>query len=159
MDCIPPGSSVLWIFQARILEWIAISFSRGSSQPRDWTHVSCISGLASRFFTSEPLGKSRVIISIEHFLLKVLSLEFTVSLLKRNLTEIREAIKTSTKALSSSKGLRTFHGKPLLFLRGPQCFLTPYFCATPKTIGYPEQNYIWTSQGVASFFRVCCSET
>ena len=35
MDCNPPGSSVHGIFQARVLEWIAISFSRGSSQPRD----------------------------------------------------------------------------------------------------------------------------
>ena len=35
MDCSPPGSSVLGILQARILEWIAIPFSRGSSQPRD----------------------------------------------------------------------------------------------------------------------------
>ena len=42
MDCSPPGSSVHGIFQARILEWVAISFSRGSSQPRDRTQVSCI---------------------------------------------------------------------------------------------------------------------
>ena len=42
MDCSLPGSSVHWISQARILEWIAISFSRESSQPRDWTWVSCI---------------------------------------------------------------------------------------------------------------------
>ena len=34
MDCSPPGSSVHGIFQARMLEWVAISFSRGSSQPR-----------------------------------------------------------------------------------------------------------------------------
>ena len=39
MDCSLPGSSVHEIFQARILEWVAISFSRGSSQPRDWTQV------------------------------------------------------------------------------------------------------------------------
>ena len=39
----PPGSSVHEIFQARILEWVAISFSRGSSWPRDWTYISCIS--------------------------------------------------------------------------------------------------------------------
>ena len=38
-----PGSSVLGIFQARILEWVAISFSRRSSRPRDGTRVSCIS--------------------------------------------------------------------------------------------------------------------
>ena len=44
MDYSPPGSSVHWIFQARVLEWVAISSSRGSSRPRDWTHViSCIS--------------------------------------------------------------------------------------------------------------------
>ena len=44
MDCSLPGSSAHGIFQARILEWVAISFSRGSSRPRDWTQVSCIVG-------------------------------------------------------------------------------------------------------------------
>ena len=43
MDCSPPGSSIHGIFLARILEWVAVSYSRGSSQPRDQTHVSCIS--------------------------------------------------------------------------------------------------------------------
>ena len=47
-DCSSPGSSVHGILQARILEWVAIFFSRGSSQPRDWSQVSCIGG---RFFT------------------------------------------------------------------------------------------------------------
>ena len=47
MDCRPPGSSVHEILQARILGWVAVPFSRGSSQPRDWTQVSCIAG---RFF-------------------------------------------------------------------------------------------------------------
>ena len=42
MDCSLPGSSVHEILQARISEWVAISFSRGSSPPRDQTHVSCI---------------------------------------------------------------------------------------------------------------------
>ena len=51
MDCSPPGSSVHGISQARILEWVAIPFSRGSSQPRDRTHVSCVSRIAGRFFT------------------------------------------------------------------------------------------------------------
>ena len=44
MDCSPPGSSVHGILQARILEWVAISFFRGSSQPRDRTWVSCTAG-------------------------------------------------------------------------------------------------------------------
>ena len=49
-DCSPSGSSVLscGILQARILEWVAILFSRGCSWPRDWTQVSCTAG---RFFT------------------------------------------------------------------------------------------------------------
>ena len=41
IDCSPPGSSVRGIFLVRILEWVAISFLRGSSWPRDWTWVSC----------------------------------------------------------------------------------------------------------------------
>ena len=44
LDCSPPGSSIHGIFQARILEWVAISFSRRSSQPRNWTQVSRIIG-------------------------------------------------------------------------------------------------------------------
>ena len=48
MDCRPPSSSVHGILQTRILEWVAISSSRGSSQPRDRTLVSHTSG---RFFT------------------------------------------------------------------------------------------------------------
>ena len=48
----PHGLICHGISQARILEWVALSFSRGSSQPRDRIHVSCITG---RFFTSESL--------------------------------------------------------------------------------------------------------
>ena len=49
MDRSLPGSAIHWIFQARTLKWAAISFSRGSSQPRDRTRVSCI---ADRRFTA-----------------------------------------------------------------------------------------------------------
>ena len=48
MDCSPPGSCIHGVLQARILKWVAIPFSRGSSQPRDWTRVSSITG---RFLT------------------------------------------------------------------------------------------------------------
>ena len=44
----PPGSSVHRIFQARVLEWVAIFSSRGSSRPRDWNCVSCISCVGRR---------------------------------------------------------------------------------------------------------------
>ena len=49
MDYSPPSSSVHGIFQARLLEWVAILFWRGSSRPRNQTRVSCIAG---RFFTA-----------------------------------------------------------------------------------------------------------
>ena len=59
VDCSPRGSSVHKILQARILEWVACPFSKGSSRPRDGTQVSCIAG---RFFTiwatEEPLRRS-----------------------------------------------------------------------------------------------------
>ena len=51
----PPGSSVHGILQARILEWVAIPFSRGASWPRDQTWVSCIAG---RFFTFWPIREA-----------------------------------------------------------------------------------------------------
>ena len=57
MDCRLPDSSVHGIFQARILEWVAMLSSRGSSRPRDWTHLSWVFCIASGFFTAESLGK------------------------------------------------------------------------------------------------------
>ena len=57
--CSLPGSSVQGISQARMLEWVAISFSRGSPQCRDQIQVSCTAG---RFFTTEPLGKPKCMV-------------------------------------------------------------------------------------------------
>ena len=54
MDQSLSGSSVHDIYQVRILDWVAISSSSGSSRPRDRIHVSCLTG---RFFTTEPPGK------------------------------------------------------------------------------------------------------
>ena len=54
MNCSPPGFFVHGISQARLLKWVATSFSRGSTQPRDET---CVSFLADRLFTIEPPGK------------------------------------------------------------------------------------------------------
>ena len=58
MDCSPPDSFDHGILQARILEWVAISYSRGSSQPSDWTWVSCIAGgfLPWNHWGSQPLS-------------------------------------------------------------------------------------------------------
>ena len=54
--CDPMDYRVHEILQARILEWVAYPFSRGSSQPRDWIQVSCMAG---RFFPGELQGKLR----------------------------------------------------------------------------------------------------
>ena len=78
--CSPPGSYVHAIFQARILKWVAISFSRNSSQPRDWNHVSCFYCLGRRVLydcaTSEDIwyiscrsNISNKILYIDHFLI------------------------------------------------------------------------------------------
>ena len=61
MDCSLPGSSVHGISSARILEWVAISFSKGSSWPRNWTQVSCI---GRWFCTTEPPRKSFVYLKV-----------------------------------------------------------------------------------------------
>ena len=55
MDSCPPGSSLHGILQGRILEWVAVPSSKGSSWPKDGTHVS--SALAGRFFATESPGK------------------------------------------------------------------------------------------------------
>ena len=60
MDCSPSDSSVHSISQARILEWVAISFSRGPSQPRDQT------ALIGGFFTAEPPGKPNTHTHLNH---------------------------------------------------------------------------------------------
>ena len=85
MDCSPPGFSVCGILQARILEWVAISFSRGSSpprdcidrwiQPKDQTHVSCI---GSVFLTTETPQTTTACVAnqiiLKYYLSKVWSL-------------------------------------------------------------------------------------
>ena len=52
----PPGSSVHGILQTRILEWVTMLSSRGSSLHRDWTHVSFSSCIGGRLFTAQPPG-------------------------------------------------------------------------------------------------------
>ena len=63
MDCIPPGSSVHGILQARTVEWVAISYSRGCSLPRDWAHVSMSPALQVCFLPLAPLGKPQLLLS------------------------------------------------------------------------------------------------
>ena len=73
MDWSLPGSSVHEILQERILEWAAISPSKGSSQPRNWTHNSCIFCTAGRILYTEPPGKPCLVHT--RFLIKLKCLE------------------------------------------------------------------------------------
>ena len=65
MDCSPPGSSAHGILQARILEWVDISSSRGSFQPRDRTHISC--GLLHWQMDTLPLAPLGRVFSLSYF--------------------------------------------------------------------------------------------
>ena len=69
MDCSPPGFSVHGILQARIVEWVAIPSSRGSSQPRDQTQVSCIA------VDSLPFGLSHLLLPKRRFIMARLPCE------------------------------------------------------------------------------------
>ena len=85
--------------QERILELVAISFCRGSSWPRDWTHTSCIAG---RFFTTEPPGKPSIMLAVGflYVFLCMLSFLFFLSIfLILNFVEC--AYSTSTDQFSS----------------------------------------------------------
>ena len=64
MDCSPPDSSVHVVFQARILERVAISFSRGSSWPKDRTMSPALAG---GFFTTESLGKPKFYSVLQYY--------------------------------------------------------------------------------------------
>ena len=64
INCSVPGSSVHGIFQATVLEWIAISFSRGSSQPRAWTQVSCIVDRRFTVWATREVSLPKVVVSL-----------------------------------------------------------------------------------------------
>ena len=83
MDCSLPGFSVHGIFQARVLEWIAISFSRGSSQLRDGTQVSHIAGRCftvwatcpnAELLTPPPVGSSAKVVHSPSFVISPMAM-------------------------------------------------------------------------------------
>ena len=93
MDCSPPGSSVHGISQARLLKWVAISFSRGSSQSRDRPQVSSTAG---RFFSvsATSVAQARVLWDWppRSLLLLLLSHFSRVQLFETPWTEARQAL-------------------------------------------------------------------
>ena len=110
MDCSSPGSSVHRIFQARIWERVAISFSRGSSQPRVWILVSWPFAFAGRFFTIESPGKpqkEKEAACFQNVLCKPMVLCFLPELTGLNSNEKRphHLLGYGTSIFSSSQGL------------------------------------------------------
>ena len=81
MECSLPGSSVHGLLQARILKWVAIPFSRVSSQPRDQTQVSCI---ADRFFTSWATSEAQDNITKKQKKKKITASSFILTSLPEN---------------------------------------------------------------------------
>ena len=90
MDCSAPGSSVHGIFQARILEWVAISFSRGSSWPRDQTQVSYLAGRFFNIWSTRESWKEWINRSCNerkstlHWCLEIISVQENYSIFEHN---------------------------------------------------------------------------
>ena len=80
LGCSLPGSFVHRIFQARILEWIAISSSKGSPQPKDWTHVSCLSYIAGRFSTHWTIRLSHCLLTNKYKVFSCKSIDISLEL-------------------------------------------------------------------------------
>ena len=78
MDCSPPSCSDQGIHQARILEWVATSSSRGSSWSRGWTCLPCSFCIAGGFFTTEPLRKPNSVRQNLNTLIKTCLSEYTL---------------------------------------------------------------------------------
>ena len=106
MDCSPPGSSVHGILQARILGWVAISFSRGSSQPGIEPMSLMSPELAFGFFTTSTLWEA-LGPCIRHIQLK-------------------------TQSPSRKGGSEIIRAKPALL---PSMFLVPHKCSELRTLG------------------------
>ena len=101
MDYSLPGFHVHEIFQAGILQWVAISFSRGSTWPRDQTHISCGSWIEGKFFTTEPPGK--LLCWVHHTKCQA---GWSIKIANRNINNLRYADDTTLMA-ENKEGLKS----------------------------------------------------
>ena len=137
MDCSLPSSSIRRILQARILECVAISFSRGASQPRNWTWISCIAG---RFFTIWATWEAILQISCPLIWLAFKIFHWTVS------TCLSVYFHNPQHCLSSVIPLAACHWMLLLLLSRFSCvrlLATPWTTAyqAPLSMGFSRQEY------------------
>ena len=146
VDCCLPGSYVHGILQARILECVAISFSRGSSQPRVWTLVSCIAG---RFFSTEPPGKPPQSMSCASSILHVVSKEvFKVSVTTLPLQKLRSQREVWDLALGKVKSSQhTAFGQGYFHM--PRIWRSQLRARREASLNFPKQ---WTSTSALFFF-------
>ena len=107
MDCRLSGSSIHGIFQARVLEWVAISFSRGSSRPRDRTRVSCIAGI---FFTNLAIKEAQAGVKITRR--KINNHRYTddITLMAESEEELKSLL-MKVKEESEKVGFKTQHSE------------------------------------------------
>ena len=127
MDCSLTGSSVHGILQARILEWVAMPSSRGSSQPRDKTRVSYISYIAGRVFTLSHQG-SPLSISGRQQVQGTWGWEQASEAMGHPLLSCSGSISTSLTLRIAWRGRKAsnvgFHRSPSVLLPGPGSQLT-----------------------------------
>ena len=146
MDLSLPGSSVYGIFQARVLEWVAISFSRGSSQPRDRTPVSHTAG---RRFTVQTTREAHIF--IECLLLLLLS--------RFNRVRLRATPETTAHQAPLSLGFsRQKHWSGLPFPSPTECLL----CAKQHAkfwylvVRCAHMVTLWKSNTYATLYTESC---
>ena len=110
MDCSPQGSSLHGTSQARILEWVAISFSRGSSWPRDQTHICCVSYIGRQTFL--PLSyqgspkiywKTKYKLTCSNFHFSVSTRETLDDSVKPDFLQVHQTKLSFTKSISKFK--------------------------------------------------------
>ena len=100
-----PGSSVYAIFQERVLEWVAISFSTGSPQPRDWPMSPTSPALVDEFFISEPSGCVLVFPAVAIFKKHVQWEEVAVLRLRNEMTLLSKSTHVLFRSFMLGKNL------------------------------------------------------
>ena len=116
MDCSPSGSSVHGTLQARILEWVANPFSRGSFRPRDWTQVARNTG---RFFTVWATREAQKVLELDnYFKTAILSMHMSIRenliMINKKINFLRHIIKTIRNKQKNDITFLCVEGNPLV---------------------------------------------
>ena len=138
--CSLPGSSVHGISHVRILEWVAISFFRGSSQPRNQTHISCLAG---KFFTTESQGES---LSPPKWNRKI-RMGFKVDQHQVIILEVKTPSESKVSRRSLSWGQRMWSWVPWMHsekVKSMRCS-NIHLRATKQHVLYPHVSTLWSS--------------